>query len=422
MGTRPEDAGASAAVATASSEEATDDASLRRLAAALREHLRERGDAAGDAGGAVPLLDFELPDEWLAPDREVAFWRGARASECFELEMCMAAAVLRRLLVQKENGYLCPQRSVFFEWPSRDRHQLWATLWLALRLLPGRSYSKEELDRLLAEHLVEANDASLLFSMFADLERRNLIEPDGAGHFKLARSQVEFVLDGDKLFLVRNAVVSCRPWWALPLSAQFLAAPAPRERPPVARRFRCVFLAAGADGANASTSSSSRDAAPGSVAAAPGVVAAPPGTAKFVSLEDVAVRATRECVVEEGDHRFAAIECEFAGETRCLETYVAVHVGSAARIPPFRVDAWSDEAWQLLQCQPMPTGEEMCDQGRGAVRCFLPHAVPVVEPLPDALEQCFGDLVVPEAGSIRLKRWPAKQKQQANAALWWIGS
>ena len=47
----------------------------------------------------------------------------------------MASELLRKLLEQ--NKYLRASR--FVRWPSRDRHQLWATAWLALRLLPGRA-------------------------------------------------------------------------------------------------------------------------------------------------------------------------------------------------------------------------------------------------------------------------------------------
>ena len=47
----------------------------------------------------------------------------------------MASELLRKLLEQ--NKYLRSSR--FLRWPSRDRHQLWATAWLALRLLPGRA-------------------------------------------------------------------------------------------------------------------------------------------------------------------------------------------------------------------------------------------------------------------------------------------
>jgi len=53
----------------------------------------------------------------------------------------MASEQLRKLLEQ--NKYLRSSR--FVRWPSRDRHQLWATAWLALRLLPGRAWPMENM-------------------------------------------------------------------------------------------------------------------------------------------------------------------------------------------------------------------------------------------------------------------------------------
>ena len=41
----------------------------------------------------IPLLEFNVPDVWQAPQLEADFWRGARASGCFELEMAMARAL-----------------------------------------------------------------------------------------------------------------------------------------------------------------------------------------------------------------------------------------------------------------------------------------------------------------------------------------
>ena len=95
--------------------------------------------------------DRPVPDQWLDdPQQHMAFWRNAAASSANNdidgLERAMASTMLRRLLVQ--NKYL--RGAAFANWPSRDRHQLWATAWLALRLLPGRSYSASELDALLA--------------------------------------------------------------------------------------------------------------------------------------------------------------------------------------------------------------------------------------------------------------------------------
>eukprot|EP00966_Prymnesium_polylepis_P251838 5822247-Prymnesium_polylepis.1 len=78
-------------------------------------------------------LEWTVPQEWAAAEREAQYWREARACGIFELEMAMAAESLRRLLVQ--NKYL--RGTSIMNWPSRDRHQLWATAWLALRLLPG---------------------------------------------------------------------------------------------------------------------------------------------------------------------------------------------------------------------------------------------------------------------------------------------
>ena len=175
---------------------------------------------------SVPLFELEISDGWLEPESEALFWREARGREVFQLETAMASAKLRKLLEQ--NRYLHGTR--FSKWPSRDRHQLWATLWLSMRFVLGRAYSRAELECVLAAHLA-CPDPSLVAAVRADLLRRDLLkevggegdgegeggdgEGEGAGpvsggegeaRYELSRPCLEFVLDGDKLFCIRTAV------------------------------------------------------------------------------------------------------------------------------------------------------------------------------------------------------------------------
>ena len=349
--------------------------------------------------GGAPTLTFAIPPEWEAGGafcdgcgpREVEFWHAVRAAGCFELEQAMAASMLERLLVQ--NKYLAADGR-FRAWPSRDRHQLWAVLWLALRLVPGRAYGAEELDRLLGASLVDPQ-RSLVVAMAADLERRALVErtvgEGGASSFAPSRSQLEFVLDGDKLFAIRAAVASNRPWWALPIAAQHVAAPRPPQRPP-ARHFRCVLL----------------DPAGQAAAAERGCAV------RFVAGAESRVAAPSAAVVVEGAHSFRALEAAFDAPVLCSEAIVTADAADAdARVPPFRIECRADASeWSVLQVQCMPTAEEMCNAGRGSVRCFLPHAVPMCAPPNGALA-----LFAPLLDSGLIKRWPSKLKQQRQACL-----
>ena len=69
----------------------------------------------------------------------------------------------------------------------------------------------------------------------------------------LSTAKLKFVLDGDKLFALR-ACASGRPWWQLPLTAQYVAAPRCAAPPPLATTFRCVLL----DAADATASITAR--------------------------------------------------------------------------------------------------------------------------------------------------------------------
>lgn len=174
-------------------------------------------------------FDFDVPTEWLQPEREALFWKCAHRSNNFPLEMALASAKLRELLEQ--NRYLLAGR--FTSWPSRDRHQLWATLWLALRFWPERLYSSAEVVAEM-ERLLVTPDRSVAVAMHAELLRRTVLErmeaPSRREHaeaaeLRLCRRQVAFLLDGDKLFALRAAAISHRPWWQLPLNTQFAACP-----------------------------------------------------------------------------------------------------------------------------------------------------------------------------------------------------
>ena len=391
-----------------------------------------------------PLHELEVPDAWLdSGDREAQFWREARSCGVFELEVAMAAAMLRTLLVQNKYLQVASSPPRFTKWPSRDRHQLWATLWLGMRFVCGREYSASEVERVISAHLVTP-EPSLVVAVRADLLRRRLLvrSGDGAdandadadanaseadadadaddaddaddmdrlaatvegtgvggddGPFVMSRATVEFVLDGDKLFCIRAAVASRRPWWALPLAAQWVAAPR-GEQPVAARRFRCVLLE------------------PDATAQQFAGVAV-----KFVPVGGASAIGASACVVVEGEHSFAALEGQANVPTLCLEVHVSNTAdGGSARLPPLRVDCCvADGTWRMVHCVPMPTGEEICNAGRGAVRCFLPSAVPVVEATDTvSLRKPIAELLETEGGGVVLKGWPRKQKQQAHASLW----
>ena len=93
---------------------------------------------------------------------------------------------------------------------------------------------------------------------------------------------------------------------------------------------------------------------------------------------------------------------------------------AATRVPPFRVDmqrGGPDAPWLPLVCQPMPNADELCNQGRGAVRCFLPHAVPLAAVSAES-SAAVASLLEDGPGHSVLMRWPTKQKQQADATRW----
>lgn len=348
-----------------------------------------------------PWFDFELPSEWLVPEREFAYWRAAAASGVFELQMAMASHMLEKLLVQ--NKYLRGRR--FANWPSRDRHQLWATLWLALRFWPDRLYMADEVASEMSRLLITP-DPAIAFALQADLLRRDLVvREETTGSYVASRRHILFLLDGDKLFQLRAAAVSDRPWWLLPLNTQFLMAPqADVAVIPTGRAFRVVLLA------------------PSSEGDPPPLDALSAVSCKLVPSDGKPIEATPLATpVVEGEHAFAALECAFDAPTTCIEVRVSV-ANAAARLPPFRVDVridggTGDGVWRLLQCQPLPTADELCNSGRDGARCFLPRAVAVaagacIDRL--AAEKTLADLL--EGGVV--KRWPSKQKQQAAVVGW----
>ena len=259
-------------------------------------------------------------------------------------------------------------------------------------------------------------------------------------------------MDGDKLFALRTAVASRRPWWLLPIGAQQVVAPRPDtadSTPPRGQRFRCVLLQA-LDADDSATIPTDAAAAGISCQCVPPTTASP---------------ATAIAVVAEGNRTFLSIEMRYAAPTVCSEVVLtamapkpaaALEAGGEAsneqatdavtdaaappRLPPFRLEVFEasetansssatstrdregggaegDGVWRLLHCQPMPTEEEMCNAGRSAVRCFLPHAVPVVAvPLPSSTGEAAPSAPSPLAGLLDadgcILRWPSKQKQQ----------
>ena len=114
-------------------------------------------------------LTFEIPAAWLEPASEAALWAHCARESAFELELRLTSALLTKLLGPEQ----VHERFHLRAWPSRDRHQLWATLWLACRLVPGRAYARDELTALLVRRSdVELATPALLASMLADVERR----------------------------------------------------------------------------------------------------------------------------------------------------------------------------------------------------------------------------------------------------------
>ena len=63
-----------------------------------------------------------------------------------------------------------------------------------------------------------------------------------------------------------------------------------------------------------------------------------------------------------------------------------------------------DGAWVLLHAQPMPSAEEIGNDGRGAVRAALPFAVPVEAPPARVSEQLAGQQLVD--GGVRVQLDP----------------
>jgi hypothetical protein len=163
-----------------------------------------------------------------------------------------------------------------------------------------------------------------------------------------------FLLDGDKLFSLRAAVVADRPWWRLPLNTQLYAAPTSVASVlPMGRAFRVVLLEPLAE------STSVADSLNATVA-----------SCKLVPAEEgrpIDATPTTDAVTDTHGRRFAALESTFEAPTACLE----VRVVAIARLPPFQVEvrAAPDASWELLACQPMPTADEPCNSGRDRARC-----------------------------------------------------
>merc|ERR1711939_304101 len=71
---------------------------------------------------------------------------------------------------------------VLRQWPSKDRQQLWATLWLALHFVPNRLYHETEVDWMIARHHAPFQEPDCPM-IRKDLERRGFVErlPGGGG-------------------------------------------------------------------------------------------------------------------------------------------------------------------------------------------------------------------------------------------------
>merc|ERR1712224_730219 len=85
---------------------------------------------------AVPVQCFRVPEEWLDPGKEELFFQEVNFYEIAELRMAMGRLLLERLLTE----FLRGSPPLLRQWPTKDKHQFWATLWLALHFVLDRMY------------------------------------------------------------------------------------------------------------------------------------------------------------------------------------------------------------------------------------------------------------------------------------------
>eukprot|EP00435_Cladocopium_sp_Y103_P034827 s1918_g9.t1 len=382
---------------------------------------------------AVPVHDFRLADHWLESDKERLFWQETKFYQIFPLEMSMWSAILQKLL----KVYFVQGTQRFQSWPGRDRHQLWASLWLALRFQAQHSYSLVELQWMVADHLDQPT-LPLIKAVQSELFRRGFLEelpeitgvecPD-AQLSRLSISGVKWVLDGDKFFRSRKAdTAGGKAWWQLPLNTQHVllsSGPIAGENTPLLpscgpvggfSAYRVIFLAMNLTDEELKNYCNKV-------------------SCQFRHREGPVATTCSWGVLTEAAQSVPFVSHTLLNDAICLECDVA----SDTTLPPLRIDGSHDgsaaDGWQVLACQAMPTTEEICSHGRCAVRCFLPRAVTVVgtpdaeEPLErsrrtqefqrarEALEaQQLCNFIAQQ----RLKQWPSKGKVQRLAALWLI--
>ena len=102
----------------------------------------------------------------------------------------MVACPALTALVESEGGV-----AVLKGWPRKQKQQAAATLWLALHLVPGRSYREEEMDWLVGTHFTRAKvpDCPTIRKEF---ERCGLVERQaGGGGFQVLPEGVRRALD-----------------------------------------------------------------------------------------------------------------------------------------------------------------------------------------------------------------------------------
>jgi hypothetical protein len=147
-------------------------------------------------------------------------------------------------------------------------------------------------------------------------------------------------------------------------------------------------------------------------------------------------------VLKQGSNSFAVFKADLPEPVSCSEVNVSTtggrppfgsHFLRNSRLPPLRIDVSFDSGtWYTIHCQPMPWEEGV---HKSAVRCFMPHAVPVISfrnsPLNTQRENVLHDMMYQgqlhlekELGSYMcgdspvLSQWPGKESLRRKVVHW----
>ncbi|CAL1148771.1 unnamed protein product [Cladocopium goreaui] len=362
---------------------------------------------------AVPVHDFRLGDHWLESDKERLFWQETKFYQIFPLEMSMWSAILQKLLKVYFVGGIA-ETPRFRSWPGRDRHQLWASLWLALRFQVQHSYSLVELQWVVAYHLDEPT-LPLIKAVQSELFRRGFLEecPDDVQFSRLSISGVKWVLDGDKFFRSRKAdAAGGKAWWQLPLNTQHVllsSGPIVGDNTPLLpscgpvggfSAYRVIFLAMNLTDEELKNYCDKV-------------------SCQFRHRDGPVATTCSWGVLTEAAQAVPFVSHMLLNDAICLECDVA----SETTLPPLRIDGSHDanaaDGWQVLVCQAMPTTEASSPPAFPS-----PQAKPLklsprsreFERAREVLEAQLCNFIAQQ----RLKQWPSKGKVQRLAALWLI--